>query len=193
MLESMIGGLSFLIVYVYFFMFLPPLVYIFLKWRSYRDGAVQDPQLGMKVVLYFFKTLGYHIFLVSLVIILYNLLGDNYRKTQMGWALLVGGGIIYGVHYFLIPRFTNTKDFPLTQRLFNSFNMILVGLAATTAMLITLSIIFEDRLKNAELPFLAMIVYMAAWVCQGIMFLRKPAKPTPPPVQTQAEEPIKSE
>ena len=53
-----LGMMPFLIYYLYAVVPLAPLVYLFLKWRAYRDGAAADPWLGAAVLLQYFLDAG---------------------------------------------------------------------------------------------------------------------------------------
>jgi hypothetical protein len=166
------GSLSFLFLYLYLIIPLAPIVYIFIKWRSYRDGDPPDPRLGMKVVLYYFKTLSYHVVLVSLVVLFYNLLESRGGSINVGLGLLVSGGVIYGVHRFLIHKFTDTLEYPLTARIYTAFNVIITGLVAMVAFIITMTVLFDKGFSKIELPLVCFIVYTIAWVFQIILYLK---------------------
>jgi len=171
----MIGSLSFLLVYVYFVIPLAPIVYIFIKWRSYRDGDPVDAQLGMKVVLYYFKTLAYHVMLVSLAVIFVNLLESRSGSLTMGLGLFVSGGVIYVAQAVLIHKFTNTLEYPLTARAYTGFNVIITGLVAMATFIITVTMLFDRGFRGIELPLVCFIVYTIAWGFQTAFYLQHPA------------------
>ncbi|NIM16871.1 MAG: hypothetical protein GTO45_33215 [Candidatus Aminicenantes bacterium] len=169
---SLVGSLSFLVFYVYFIIPLAPIVYMFIKWRSYRDGDPPDSRLGMKVVLYYFKTLAYHVLLVSLAILFYNLLEKRSGSINVGLGLLVSGGVIYVVHSFLIHKFTNTLEYPLTARIYTAFNVIILGLVSMIAFIITITMLFEEGFSKIELPLVCFIIYTIAWAFQITLYLK---------------------
>jgi hypothetical protein len=171
-MESMIGSMSFLLVYVYFVIPLAPVVYIFIKWRSYRDGAPGDAQLGMKVVLYYFKTLAYHVLLVSLVAIFVHLLASRSGSFSVGLGLFVSGGVIYAAQAVLIHKYTNTLEYPLTARAYTGFNVIITGLVAMVTFIITLTTLFDRGFRGIELPLVCFIVYTIAWGFQTAFYLK---------------------
>lgn len=172
-MSSLIGSFSFLFIYAYFVVPLAPVVYIFIKWRSYRDGNPPDPQLGMKVVLYYFKTLAYHVILASLAVIFYGLLASRGKSTvQVGLGLLVSCGIIYLSHYLLIRKLTNTAAFPITARIYAAFNLVIVGLVGMISFAVTVTIFFEKGFKGLELPLACFIVYAIAWAVQTFFFCK---------------------
>jgi len=173
MMSSLIGGFSFLFIYAYFIIPLAPIVYIFIKWRSYRDGDPPDPQLGMKVILYYFKTLAYHVFLASLAILFYGLVKNTGSSiVHVGLGLLVSSVIIYLTHCILIHKLTNTADFPLTARIYTGLNLVIVGLVGMISFVITLVTLFEKGFEKIELPLVCFIVYAVAWVLQTAFFCK---------------------
>ncbi len=62
---------------------LAPVIYLVLRWRGYREGAPPEPQLGLKVVLHYFRTIGYHVLLGGGFCLLYGLWSEDQR-----WLLL---------------------------------------------------------------------------------------------------------
>jgi hypothetical protein len=171
-MNALIGSFSFLIFYAYFVVPLAPIVYIFIKWRSYRDNSPQDPQLGMKTVLYFFKTLAYHTIIAALAVLFYGVLTSKGDTIEIGLGIFISSGLIYILHHFFIPRLTNTREFPLTERIYTGFNLIIVGLVGMISFVITAAFLFDNFLKNGELPLSIFIVYTIAWVVQTLLFCK---------------------
>ncbi|MCP5049817.1 MAG: hypothetical protein GY940_21795 [bacterium] len=162
MASAYLSGLSFLGFYIYIVIPLAPVIYIFIKWRSYRDGSPPDPQLGAKVVLYYFRTLGYHLVLVALVVTLYGFFMPMI-PTGVGFGLLVSGAVVFLAHMRLIDRMTNTLDFPLVERAYNGFNLIITGLVTIIAFTATMVTLFSSGFRGIELQLIAFLVYGAAW------------------------------
>lgn len=171
-MNALIGSFSFLIVYIYFVVPLAPIVYIFIKWRSYRDNSPPDPQLGMKAVLYYFKTLAYQGLLVSLAALFYGVLENESNLINVGLGIFISCGLIYIVHYIIIPKLTNTHEFPLMARIYTGFNLIIVGLVGMISFVITVTMLIDKGLKKAELPLGVFVVYAIAWVVQTILFCK---------------------
>jgi hypothetical protein len=171
-MSALVGSFSFLIVYVYFVVPLAPIVYIFIKWRSYRDNSPPDPQLGMKAVLYYFKTLSYQGVLASLAILFYGVLGNESDAIKVGLGIFISCGLIYIIHYIIIPKLTNTREFPLTMRIYTGFNLIIVGLVGMTSFVITITSLIDKGLKEARLPLAVFVVYAIAWVVQTLLFCK---------------------
>jgi uncharacterized membrane protein YuzA (DUF378 family) len=171
-MSALVGSFSFLIVFVYFVVPLAPIIYIFIKWRYYRDEAAPDPQLGMKVVLYYFKTLAYQGLLVSLAVLFYSVLDNESNIIKVGLGIFISCGLLYIVHYIIIPKLTNTLEFPLTARVYTGFNLIIVGLIGMISFVITVTILIDKGLKNSELPLAIFVVYAIAWVVQTLLFCK---------------------
>jgi len=171
-MSALFGSLSFLMVYVYVVVPLAPIVYIFIKWRFYRDNSSPDPQLGMKTVLYYFKTLAYQAVIASLAVLFYGLLGNEKDAIEVGLGIFISCGLLYVVHYIIIPKLTNTREFPLTARIYTGFNLIIVGLVGMISFVITVVLLIEQGLKKAELPLAVFVVYAIAWVVQTLLFCK---------------------
>ena len=171
-MSALLGSFSFMLFYVYFVIPLAPIVYIFIKWRSYRDNSPPDPQLGMKAVLYYFKTLAYHAVVASLAILFYGVLEDKSDAIRVGLGIFISCGIIYTVHYIIIPKLTNTREFPLTARIYTGFNLIIVGLVGMISFVITVILLIDKGLKGGELPLTIFVVYAVAWVVQTLLFCK---------------------
>lgn len=172
-MNSFLGGFSFLIIYLYFVIPLAPIIYIFIKWRSYRDAASPDSQLGIKVILYYFKTISYHVFLASLVIILFALIKSKNNLIEVGLGLLISSTIIYVIHYILIQKLTNTIRYPLTARVYTGLNLIIVGLVGMISFTISLAILIDKGFSDIKFPLSCFVVYTIAWVFQTILFCKK--------------------
>lgn len=171
-MRALIGGFSFLIFYAYLVVPLAPIVYIFIKWRSYRDGSSPDPQLGMKVVLYYFKTLAYHAVIASLAALLAGVLENRNNTIEVGLGIFISSGLLYIGHYIVIPKLTNTREFPLTARIYTAFNLIIVGLVGMISFVLTVTMLIDKGLEKIETPLAVFVVYAAAWVVQTLLFCK---------------------
>jgi hypothetical protein len=172
------GGFSVMMVYLYILVPLTPLVYLFVKWKSYRESLPNDPQLGLKTVLFYFKVLGYHVSLVGLAIAAAGLVTPRPGGMVMqGIGVGLAGLIVYGAHAFLIHRFTNTKAFPLTQRAYNVFNVIITGLAGMVALIYTFTVLFESGGRGIAVPLMFLLVYGGAWAAQTYFLLKWSGQP----------------
>ena len=171
-MSALVGGFSFLIFYAYLVVPLAPIIYVFLKWRYYRDGAAPDPQLGMKVVLYYFKTLAYQGLLVSLAALFYGVLENESNIINVGLGVFISCGLLYIVYHIIIPKLTNTLEFPLTARIYTGFNLIIVGLVGMISFVITVTMLIDKGLKKSELPLAIFVVYAIASVVQTLLFCK---------------------
>ena len=135
--ESMMFGATSFIWILYAFLWLFPVAYLILRWRAYREQAPNDPHLGVKSALYYFKTLAYHVMLVGTFCLIFGLINDHIREQmmRMGAGLLLGGAIIYGAHAFIIDKRTNPLQFPAVARIYNGFNLVMTGLVAMAAVI----------------------------------------------------------
>ena len=89
--------------YLYAVVPLAPLVYLFLKWRAYRDDTAADPWLGAAVLLQYFWTLALHLVLFGLVLAVAGLIGDKMDgEVRPGLALLFTGVVALLAAFFAL-------------------------------------------------------------------------------------------
>ena len=170
---EMLGVLPVMYV-IYFIIPLAPLIYWFLKWRSYRDQMQPDPDLGKKVVVYYFKTLGYQIALLGITMMIFGLLsrrGDEQLKAGLGF--LIGGGLIYLLLVMAIYAKFIGDNTHLVARTYTGFNVVLVGLIFIIGFTAFWVLLFTASFKAAKLPLSVFIVYGAALMGQGYYFIGK--------------------
>ncbi len=161
-----------LIYFLYILIPLGPIVYIFIRWRSIKGEKV-DPNLGIKVIVHYFKTLGYHLSLIGISVLLIDLFKNGYTtNARIGTAIAIIAGLVYAIHTAIIHKAFNETEFPLTKKVYNVFNLILVGLVGLSAIIIWISIIFSKRPKGYEAPLAFLIVYLIAWLIQSWTFYR---------------------
>ena len=95
---EMFGGMFVMMLFAYSLLPLFPFVYVVLRWRQGREGEAADPQLGLKVALHYFATIGLHVVLMALVALLYIFLIDRSRSSEVlirsGVGLLSCGGLV---------------------------------------------------------------------------------------------------
>lgn len=170
---GLMGFSPFLFYYLYFVIPLAPMAYIFIKWRAYRDGSPQDSQLGVKVVLFYFRTLAYHVLLVSMTLIIFGLLKGGYNdEIKIGLGLLIGGGFLYILHWVLIKKMFEKTQSYFVSRFYTGFNIIVVGLISTISIIATCIILFKGKILDIKLPVSALVIYGIAWFFQTSYFLR---------------------
>ena len=177
MMMEMFGGMFVMMLMAYSIVPLFPFVYVLLRWRQAREGTA-DPQLGLKVALHYFATIGLHVLLVAVVTGLYSLLVDGPRVSEslmrVGGGLLLGGGIVFGIHRVLIARLTDTATGGNVARAFAGLNVVLCGLTGMGAMIAVTVMLAQESVP--EDPFkiagVVMVVYLAAWAAQGRTLIR---------------------
>ena len=173
---SMIGlGLfPFLMYYLYAVVPLAPLVYLFLKWRAYRDGAVADPWLGAAVLLQYFWTLALHLALFGLALSVSGLAGSKMaEEVKPGLALLFTGVVVLLAAFFALKRVPPSPLRGQSWRVFFALNLLLCGLAALVALGAASFMLFTGKAADARLPLVALVVFGAAWTWFLRLLLRK--------------------
>ena len=172
------GMFPFMLYYLYFIIPLAPLVYIFIKWRAYQDQSPQDPKLGLKVIVYYFHTLAYHVILLSLVLIAFGLLkGGGFKdELRVGLGMLISGGIIFCAHWLIIKNINKDVQTFLVARVYNGFNLVVIGLLGMAALIAFFILLFKSGKTDIKLPVSGLIVYGIAWLFRGWQFLNMNAK-----------------
>jgi multisubunit Na+/H+ antiporter MnhF subunit len=163
---SMIGmGIfPFLLYYLYAIVPLAPFVYLFIKWRAYRDGRPADPWLGAAVLLHYFWTLALHVALFGLCLALAGLIkGPNAEELKPGLGLLSAGVIALLAIAFALNRVPSSPLRPQVWRVFNALNLLLCGLVALVALCVATFMIVDSKWADARLPLVALAIFGAAW------------------------------
>jgi hypothetical protein len=163
---SMIGmGIfPFLFYYLYAVVPLAPLVYMFIKWRAYRDGRPADPWLGAAVLLHYFWTLALHLALFGLSLALSGLhKGHGAEELNPGLGLLSAGVIALLATSFALSRVPSSPLRPQVWRVFNALNLLICGLVALVALCASAFMIVDSKWADARLPLVALAIFGAAW------------------------------
>ncbi len=163
---SMIGlGLfPFLMYYLYAVVPLAPLVYLLLKWRSYRDGAAADPWLGAVVLLQYFWTLALHLAFIGLILAVAGVIGNKMDgEVKPGLALLFTGGVALLAAFFALKGLPGSPLRVQAWRVFFALNLLLCGLAALVALGASSFMVISGKPADARLPLVALVVFGAAW------------------------------
>ena len=152
----------------------PLLLYPVARWRAHR-AQVEDPQLGIKVVLSYFALLAFQFVLLAAVIIIFTLFakssagkGDMYRH---GFALLIPAGAVLAVHLALLRR-TNQDQHATVRRLFLGYNFAITGLVGFVMLLFAFQMFFKKGSAGDEGRFFiaGVLVYVGAWIACGAHF-----------------------
>lgn len=156
----------------------PVLMYIIARWRQNRE-PVQDPQLGIKFALGFFRQIGYQLmllggFLVVFAIIGKNMGGDRGGLMRPAFGLLIPGLIVWGVHNLAMQR-TNRIQFPNVERLWAGYNLLTTGIVGLIAIVLVFQTLFAkgDSGQPGRMAWALALVYCSAWATQGVMFLNR--------------------
>jgi len=178
MMVEMFGGMFLMMLMAYSVVPLFPFVYVLLRWRQAREGVSPDPQLGLRLALYYFATIGLHVMLVGVVTGLYGLVVDGPRESEsmmrVGAGLLIGGGIVFGVHRVLIARLTDPATGGNLARAFAGLNVVLCGLIGMGALIAATVMLTQESVpeEGFKVSAVTMVVYLAAWAGQGLALIR---------------------
>ena len=161
----------------YILMPLAPFIYLVLRWRAYKEQSPADPQLGLKTLLYYFRTMSYHLILVGEFCLLYGLMEESSRwiMLRMSAAMFLGGGLIYGFHVFWLVKHTNTTEFPNVARLYNGFNALMCGLVGMGALVSCLGALLAEEpvWEVFKVGAALFVVYGSAWFAQTTLLIRR--------------------
>jgi len=163
---SMIGlGLfPFLTYYLYIVVPLAPLVYLFIKWRAYRNEQATDPWLGAAVMLQYFWTLALQLALFGMTLALAGLIkGRNAEELNPGLGLLTAGLIVLLAAFFALKRLPRSPLRSQSWRVFNALNLLLCGLVALVALCVSAIMLYEGKISDLRLPLPAFFIFAAAW------------------------------
>jgi hypothetical protein len=153
--------------------FAPLVLYLIVRWRASRE-AVPDPQLGIKLVLYYFASLAFQLAVAGFVLLVFSLIkpssdslwpdGDSRGGVfRMAFGMIVPAALVLGAELVLIPR-TNDAQHPGVRRLFVAINLMLAGLAAFAALVLAFQVLFANGSAGGlgHLAASATILYGAA-------------------------------
>jgi hypothetical protein len=158
------GVFPFLFYYLYAVVPLAPLVYLFIKWRAFRNGYVTDPWLGAAVLLQYFWTLALHLALFGLSLALAGLIkGSHAEELNPGLGLLSAGVIALLAIFFALSRVPSSPLRSQAWRVFNALNLLICGLVALVALCAAGIMLFDGKLADARLPLVALVIFGAAW------------------------------
>jgi hypothetical protein len=160
--------------------------YAVLRLRG-QDGIETDPQVGLKVLLYFFFSVGVLLFLTGTSVIAVDAVTDRPQQQQQpfggpfgpphrartfntaqrtGTALAVTGVLFALFHLVLVKMMTNDRRWPAARRLFAGWRLAVSGvvlLLTVTALILTL---FQEDLNEEVIKTTLAIgfVWSLAWV-----------------------------
>lgn len=180
MMMEMFGGMFLLMLGAYSIVPLFPFVYLLLRWRHAREGAAPDPQLGLKVAVYYFMTVGLHVMLLALAMGFYGLIIDRSSESLMRGAagLLIGGGVVFGIHRAILSRVVEPARRANVARVFVGLNVVLCGLIGMGALVAVSVMLLQEHVPEEAFKVAAgvMVVYLGAWAqqCRSLIGLSEP-------------------
>jgi hypothetical protein len=175
---EMFGGMFVMMLFAYSVVPLLPFVYVLLRWRQAREGEPADPQLGLKVALYYFATLGLHVVLIGAVALLYSLMLDgpsmSERLMRLGAGLALGGGLVYAIHRVLIARLTDPARRARVARVFAGLNVVVCGLIGMGCLIATAVMLLQESVPEDAFKLTAslLVVYLGGWALQARTLVR---------------------
>jgi hypothetical protein len=162
----------------------PVIMYVIARWRQNRD-QVQDPQLGIKFALGFFRQLGYTFMLLGGFVVVFGIIGKNLGGARgdimrPAFGLLIPGLIVWGVHNLALQR-TNRIQFATVERLWAGYNLLSTGLIGFIALIMIFQSLFAkgDTGNFGRMAWALGLVYISAWAVQGVFFLNRVLDSTP--------------
>jgi hypothetical protein len=139
-------------------------IYLVVRWRQERSG-VPDPQLGWKVVLFFFLWNAIQLAVFGLALVIYSLLEEGSEPRRLGLSLVVSGLIIGGAHAFGVLK-SNHRQFPNVGRMFSGMHLIFFGAIGSAAIIAMTYNLFrvEPDADFGKVAGTGLIVYIVSWV-----------------------------
>ncbi len=160
------------------------IVYVVARWRTYREAGANDPQLGLKTALALFLSLSLQLGLLGMFNFFWALFtkGEHGDLLRDAFALLVPAGLVFGAHLVAIKR-SNAEELPLVPRMFEGVSLIITGLIGFAALVMAFKILFArgEAGEEGRMALAAVLVYPAAWVLQGMRFVKRVSTGAPPP------------
>ncbi|MCP5045771.1 MAG: hypothetical protein GY940_01265, partial [bacterium] len=89
---------------------------------------------------------------------------------QAGLGILISGVVVFWVNKSFIEVRTNADKFPQVERVYNGFNMIIIGVIAIIGLTLTMMTLFESGFNKIILPLGLLLVYGSAWAYETKTF-----------------------
>jgi hypothetical protein len=157
--------------------FVPLTLYLLARWRDGKQPTA-DPQLGLKIALGFFSFIGLQTLLGGTTVLFSTMISEGSSDGRSSiyraaFGLIVPGGIIYGLHAWLLQR-TNQAFFTGVKRLMLGFNFIIIGMAGFMALVLSFEALFAKGSTGGmgRTAGTMLVVYGTAWVALGIQLGR---------------------
>jgi hypothetical protein len=154
---SMLGP-SLMVMMMSSMLFFGLVLYVVARWRDNR-APVPDPQLGLKFALHFFRVHSYQILLMGTMVLFFSMLGKDLGEAREfiyrpAFGLIVPAGVVFGVMSVMLGK-TNNYSHPNVARMFNGYNLIVVGMIGRR--------VSGGKGKVAGLIVLALMMSLLVW------------------------------
>jgi hypothetical protein len=148
-------------------------IYLIVRWRQERSG-VSDPQLGWKVVMYFFLWNAIQLAVLGLALIVYSFLDDVDGARRTGLALILSGAIIGGAHAAGVLT-SNHRAFPNVGRMFSGLHLVIFGIVGSVAIVVmTVNVLqVESNTEIGKIAGTGLVVYVVAWAVCALLHRRR--------------------
>jgi hypothetical protein len=170
--------------------------YAVIHLRS-QPGLQRDPQIGIKVALYYFFSISILLLLSGLSILVVDALvetgpgrvpisrgGDMREAQRVGWAFVVSGAVFSLVHLLVIKGMTNDNDWPATRRVFVGWRFAIHGLVVLAATTALLTVLFQKDMGDSQARKTIvgiLIIWVPSWAIHLILlrYLRDQPRDAP--------------
>jgi hypothetical protein len=120
--------------------------YVVLRLRDGRN-ELHDPQIGLKVVLHFFFSVGWLLGLTGLSVIIADILRSEIQflsEAQRNGAAFLLSGLAFAIlHYLLLRYGSNNGKWPATGRLYTGWRLAIHGIVVLAAITYLLQLLFQ--------------------------------------------------
>jgi hypothetical protein len=152
-----------------------------------QPGLQRDPQVGIKVALYYFLSISILLLLTGLSVLVVDALveagpgragalaargGDMRQAQRTGWALVVCGTVLTLLHLLLVKGATNDHDWPATRRVFVGWRFAIHGLVVVGAATALTIVLFQKDMGDEQLRKTLtgiLIVWVPSWAIHLIL------------------------
>lgn len=160
-----------------------------------QQGMGRDPQIGIKVGLYFFFSLSILLALNGLTIFVVDALVDSSARgvfdpdwpgggfpsgrssglsaaQRTAGAFIMAGILFTAIHLILIKTATNDHDWPATRRVFVGWRFAIHGLVVISAFTALLAVLFQKNMgdKDARLTLVGiLIIWTPSWLLHFLL------------------------
>ncbi len=163
--------------------------YAILRLRENREDRA-DPQVGLKVALYYFFSVGIILFLLGMTVIVVDLMleedrqargamarvvpaGQGLNQTQrIGLGLIVAGLVVALLHLALVKSMTNDRNSLTARRIFAGWRFAIHGIVIVVAFTVLTAVLFQRDFGDRSLRksmFGILLIWVPSWVLHLIL------------------------